>query len=91
MDVLNFISSELQPAKEKPLSFSGIFQRHDEQHYTITLTKSPSDANQTWTLIALEPEVDEQLKTCADQQQLNVWGHLNSSGSWLVVEKIGMA
>jgi hypothetical protein len=39
-------------------------------------------------LITLEPEVDEQLQAYTNQQQLTVWGRLNHSGGWLVVEKI---
>jgi hypothetical protein len=42
-------------------------------------------------LITLQPEVNEQLHTCNDQQWLTVWGRLNWSGNWLVVEKIDMA
>lgn len=62
--------------------FTGIFQRRDAQNYTLSV-----DGSQTWLLITLQPEVDEQLQTCGDRQQLTVWGHLNESGQWLVVEK----
>jgi hypothetical protein len=72
-------------------TFCGIFQRRNEQEYGITLTEPTIYANQAWILITLQPEVDEQLKTCTDQQQLTVWGHLNKSGGWLVVEKIDKA
>jgi hypothetical protein len=70
------------------IPFTGIFQRYDEQDYRINLTEPGEQGSQTWTLITLQPEVDEQLKTCINQQQITVWGHLNKSGSWLVVEKL---
>jgi hypothetical protein len=80
-----------QLANMEPTTFCGIFQRRNEQEYGITLTEPTIYANQAWILITLQPEVDEQLKTCTDQQQLTVWGHLNKSGGWLVVEKIDKA
>ncbi|HEY9636291.1 MAG TPA: FAD-dependent oxidoreductase [Coleofasciculaceae cyanobacterium] len=76
---------------ESVIAFIGIFQCHDEQDYTITLTEPAVHASQTWTLITLQPEVDKQLKTFTDQQRLTVWGHLNRSGGWLVIEKIDAA
>lgn len=69
-------------------TFTGCFQRREQQDYSLTLTEPGFHTGQTWILISLEPEVDEQLQACKDQQQLTVWGHLNHSGGWLVVEKI---
>jgi hypothetical protein len=71
--------------------YIGIFECCNEQDYRLTLTEPSSHANQTWTLITLRPEVEAQLQACVDQQQLTLWGRLNESGSWLVVERIGMA
>jgi hypothetical protein len=88
LEQLNVEGSNLQPLKEQPASFFGIFQRRDEQDYTITFLEPAVYANQTWMAIALQPEIDEQLQNVRDQQQLRVWGHLNASGRWLVVEKI---
>jgi hypothetical protein len=81
-------SQSLIPSPQCLTPFTGIFQRRDEQDYTITLTEPAVHAGQTWMLITLQPEVDEQLQTCTDQQLLTVWGRLNESGRWLVVEKI---
>ncbi|HEY9833768.1 MAG TPA: FAD-dependent oxidoreductase [Stenomitos sp.] len=69
-------------------TFTGCFQRRASQDYRLTLTEPVLHKGQTWILITLEPEVDEQLQVCTDQQQLTVWGRLNHSGGWLVVEKI---
>ena len=68
--------------------WKGIFQRRDEQDYTLTLTEPTVYAGQTWTLITLQPDADEQLQACTDQQRLALWGRLNQSGRWLVVEKL---
>ncbi len=83
--------SNLQPANLQPATFSGIFQRYNEQDYTITLTEPAVHAGQTWMLITLQPEINEQLHNCTDQQRLIVWGRLNKSGGWLVLEKIEAA
>jgi hypothetical protein len=77
-----------QPANLQTPTFSGIFQRRNEQDYTLTLTEPVVQSSPTWMLIALQPEVDEQLLSCNDQQRLTAWGRLNESGGWLVVEKL---
>lgn len=68
--------------------FRGIFHRHAEQDYTFTLEEASAGGEQTWIAIALRPEVNRELQTCLDRQMLCVWGYLNQSGKWLVVEKI---
>jgi hypothetical protein len=93
LEKLKVERSNLQPAKEQsvkeqPATFFGIFQRRDEQDYTITLLEPEVCANQTWIAIALQPEIDEQLQNFRDQQQIRLLGRLNGSGGWLVVEKI---
>lgn len=85
--------TNIQPVTQSNVqltSFSGIFQRRNEQDYTITLTEPVERADQTWMLITLHSQVNEQLQTCTGQQWLQVWGRLNTSGNWLVVEKIGI-
>jgi hypothetical protein len=69
-------------------TFTGCFQCREPQDYSLTLTEPVVHTGQTWMLITLEPEVDEQLQAYTNQQQLTVWGRLNHSGGWLVVEKI---
>jgi hypothetical protein len=85
-------SASLQPTTlVQSSTFSGIFQRHSEQDYTITLQEPVAHAGQTCLLITLQSEVDEQLKSCLEQQPLTLWGRINQSGNWLVVEKIELA
>jgi hypothetical protein len=67
--------------------FKGIFRRHLEQDYSITVTEPLASAGQ-WTLITLQPDVDQQLQNCTNQQQITVRGRLNHSGRWLVVERL---
>lgn len=69
-------------------SLLGIFQRRDEQDYTLTITEPAAYAGQTWTLITLQPQIDAQLQNCTDQQLLKVWGRLNLAGRWLVAAEI---
>jgi hypothetical protein len=68
--------------------FSGIFHRRDEQDYTLTMTEAGGLRSQTWTLVTLRPEVNQQLQMCLDQQLLTVCGRLNHAGKWLLVEQI---
>jgi len=39
--------------------FSGIFQRRDEQDYTLIMTEAGGLRSQTWTLVTLRPEVQQ--------------------------------
>jgi hypothetical protein len=79
---------KLQPASRQASTFTGFFQRRDQQDYILTLTEPSIHAGQTWILITLQPEVDAQLEACKNQQRLTVWGRLNQSGGWLVIEKM---
>lgn len=79
------------PTLHSPLPtplFRGIFHRRDEQDYTFTFTEPGSLQEQSWTLVTLRPEVEQQLQMCLDQQPLTLWGRLNQAGNWLLVEKI---
>ncbi len=72
-----------------PERFAGMFQRCNDGSYAITLTEPESRAGESWLAIALRPEVERQLSGYPDGQPLAVWGRLNPSGHWIVVEKMG--
>lgn len=64
----------------------GIFHRLDWQDYRFTVTRSTKFINQTWQLVTWRSHIDEQLQAIPDEQILTIWGHLNPSGNWFVVE-----
>jgi hypothetical protein len=66
-----------------------MFQRCNDGSYAITLTEPESRAGESWLAITLRPEVERQLSGYPDGQPLAVWGRLNPSGQWIVVEKTG--
>lgn len=68
--------------------FSGLFQRHGEQHYSLLLTTPADRTGQTWSLVTLRPEVDQELQRCVEQQLITLIGCLNQSASWLVVHEV---
>ena len=77
------------PAHPIPQSTcTGIFHRHADQDYTLTLTGPPELANQTLKLVTLQPQVDRQLLSCRDGQPITVIGRLNPAGNWLIVAEI---
>ncbi|HEY9597132.1 MAG TPA: FAD-dependent oxidoreductase [Cyanophyceae cyanobacterium] len=88
LECWNVGGSGLKPINSQSLAFSGKFQRHNYQDYMITFTEPAAYAGQTWMLITLQPDVDEQLQAYPDQQRLNVWGRLNPSGRWLVAQRL---
>lgn len=75
-------ASSQQPVTSHQSAFSGIFYRHNEQDYSLTLTES----GQTWRLVTLRPEVDRFLHSCLTEQPITVWGRRNFAGRWLLVE-----
>jgi FAD dependent oxidoreductase len=66
--------------------FAGIFERHEVQNYTLTLTLPLT--SQVIQLVTLNAGVDRQLQNCPSGQWLEVWGQLNLAGGWLRVEQI---
>jgi FAD dependent oxidoreductase len=71
--------------------FSGIFQRQDQQSYTLTLTTPAQWQQQTLQLVTLQAEVDRQLQQYQTGQLLKGWGRINPSGNWLLIELIEQA
>lgn len=67
--------------------FSGIFQRQGEQDYTFTLTE-PAQLQGQWTLVTLRSHVNDRLQQYPNHQLLKLYGRLNHSGQWLLVEDI---
>ncbi|NJL35643.1 MAG: FAD-dependent oxidoreductase [Leptolyngbyaceae cyanobacterium SM1_4_3] len=67
-------------------SFSGLFQRQDEQNYTFTAIAPLSFANQTFSLVTLEPKTNQQLAAYETGQFIKIRGNVNLAGSWLLVE-----
>jgi hypothetical protein len=68
--------------------FTGIFQRIDEQDYRLLITEPTAYQGQTWQLVTLRSLIDEQLQVTVHEQMLTVWGRLNHSGNWLLVDKL---
>ncbi|VXD23257.1 FAD-dependent oxidoreductase [Planktothrix paucivesiculata] len=72
------------PAKNSH-AFEGIFQRQSHQDYRFTLTQGQF-TGQTWKLVTLYPEINEQLQNIPTLSPLKVYGRLNLSGQWLILE-----
>jgi hypothetical protein len=68
--------------------FTGIFQRRADQDYMIILSEPESLMGQSWMLITVQPDVNQQLQHYPDQQQLQGWGRLNPAGNWLLVNSL---
>jgi len=69
-------------------SFTGTFQCLTEQEYSFTVTEPIAFSNYTVQLVTLWHEIDQQLQQCTSGQGLQVWGKLNRSGNWLLIEAI---
>ncbi|MBD2299070.1 FAD-dependent oxidoreductase [Nostoc sp. FACHB-190] len=67
---------------------TGIFQRIDQQNYQILVTEPSAYQGQTWKLVTLRSHIDEQLQIAVHGQLITVWGKLNFSGNWLLVDQL---
>lgn len=81
------------PALSVPLGhavqlFTGIFHCLAEQKYSFAVIEPIALSYETLQLVTLWHEIDQQLQQCASGQRLQVWGKLNQSGKWLLVEAI---
>jgi len=70
--------------------FTGIFKRVEQQKYSLKITAPSAYQGQNWQLVTLRSQVDQQLQASVDGQLVTVWGRLNYSGNWLLVDKIGL-
>jgi hypothetical protein len=68
--------------------FIGIFNRLGQQEYGFIITNPTEFSHITWQIVTLRSHIDKQLQALPQNQKLTVWGHLNSSGNWLLVEYI---
>jgi hypothetical protein len=67
--------------------FRGIFHRLDEQDYRFSIT-TPVQNQLLLQLVTLRSHIDEQLQNFLDKQPLQICGHWNRAGNWLLVEHI---
>ncbi|HBK22223.1 MAG TPA: FAD-dependent oxidoreductase [Planktothrix sp. UBA10369] len=77
-------SNPRHPSKDSQ-PFNGIFQRQSHQDYSFTLTQGQF-TGQTWKLVTLYPEINQQLQNIPTPSPLKVYGRLNFSGQWLILE-----
>lgn len=84
---LNYLTAPGQ-AEEKLAQLTGTFRRQGDQNYTLTQLDPVHGTLRTWTLVTLQPQVNEQLKVWTDGQTLTAQGWLNSSGKWLRVQAV---
>jgi hypothetical protein len=68
---------------------SGQFERKDEQNYAFTVIAPLSLANQTFSLVTLEPQVNQQLAAYTTGQFVQVEGKVNPAGNWILVKESG--
>jgi hypothetical protein len=69
-------------------NLSGQFERKDEQNYAFVAIAPLSLANQTFSLVTLEPQVNQQLAAYTSGQFIKVKGKVNPAGNWILVEEI---
>lgn len=68
--------------------FSGIFHRYGEQDYSITINSPVSLALSTLKVVTLQPEINRLLENYPAEHSIAIYGRINLSGNWLLVDKI---
>ncbi|MEB3336641.1 MAG: FAD-dependent oxidoreductase [Leptolyngbyaceae bacterium] len=69
--------------------FLGVFQRVSTQDYKIALAHPTLLSSTTLSLVTLRAEVDRQLQTYPTDTSIRLYGQLNPSGGWLLVDSVG--
>lgn len=67
----------------------GKFQRRGEQSYGLRLAE-PMGTNQSLSLVTLHPDINRRLLTLPPNQEIKVWGHVNLTGKWILVQRIDL-
>jgi hypothetical protein len=67
---------------------SGAFRCEGQQTYKILLAEPESLSGQLFSLVTLQPQINEQLATIAQNQTITVIGSLNTAGNWLLANEI---
>jgi hypothetical protein len=73
--------------------FTGIFQRHGHQNYTLTIQQSnaetePANFSKDITVVTLHHSMDALLKSLVSGCKITVLGRINISGNWIVADWI---
>ncbi|MEJ1933637.1 FAD-dependent oxidoreductase [Nostoc sp. NIES-2111] len=68
--------------------FTGIIHILNQQDYRFEITTPVATVGQSWQLVTLRSHIDEQLQALSDKQHLTIWGRLNHSGHWLLVDAL---
>lgn len=68
--------------------FTGVLHIANQQDYSFTITSPPANLGHTWQLVTRRSHIDAQLQNLTNQQNIKVWGYLNHSGNWLLVESL---
>ncbi|HIK05984.1 MAG TPA: FAD-dependent oxidoreductase [Trichormus sp. M33_DOE_039] len=85
----NYYSSDsYQVLSRSADCFTGMFHVANQHDYSFTITFPPANLGQSWQLVTRRSHIDAQLQDLTHQQHITVWGHLNYSGNWLLVESL---
>ena len=68
--------------------YRGVFHRHGGQDYRFTIIDPQDIKQQTWQLITIYPQINQQLLNLKNEVEIEVIGRLNFAGNWLIAEKL---
>jgi hypothetical protein len=66
--------------------FIGLFSRLDQQNYRLCITTPGKLQGITYQLVTLAANIDQQLQALTHGQKIKVYGRLNPSGEWILIE-----
>lgn len=69
-------------------NISGIFHRHANQVYSLTLPEFDPIQPHEWTLVTLHPVIEQKLQNYPNNTPLTCRGKFNFSGQWFLVETL---
>ncbi len=67
---------------------TGVFHRLDGQIYKFIVTSPIQLLDQHWQLVTRQSHIERLLQAIPNPHTLSLWGYLNPSGGWLLVEHL---
>ncbi|MGI0489657.1 FAD-dependent oxidoreductase [Pantanalinema rosaneae CENA516] len=69
-------------------TLTGIFRRTETQTYTLGVESPKSFSDRTFSLVALDPNMDQKLAELSPEQWVTMEGKVNLAGNWFLVTAI---
>ncbi|HEY9617437.1 MAG TPA: FAD-dependent oxidoreductase [Microcoleaceae cyanobacterium] len=80
--------TQLADLPRTPQTLTGIYRQAETQTYMLAVESPSSFSDRTFSLVTLDPEVNQKLAKLSQEQRVTVEGKVNLAGNWFLVTAI---